>query len=76
MIYKIFFLFITKFYNRDYHRFGFEILKKKVHYLEICEISSLYSKKYSDLYAIQDEYENVNLKIQNGTIKKCLGNIL
>ena len=59
---KIVFLFITKFSNRDYHRFGFEILKKRGHDLEIWEISNLYSKEYSDSYAIQHENENVNLK--------------
>ena len=52
---NIIFVLITKFTERDYHRFGLDIIKNRGHNVEVWQVSSLYRREYSDSYKLNDE---------------------
>jgi hypothetical protein len=59
---RFIFLFLTKFNNRDYLRFGFEIILQRGFDIEVWDCSSLISPEYSKSYDVPDPCEFVGIK--------------
>ena len=56
MVVRIIFLISAKFNERDYHRFGFQILKSKGFLVEVWETSALLFDSYNKNYQVPDPY--------------------
>ena len=74
---RVIFFFATKFNQRDYHRFGFDILEKRGFKVEAWDFSPFHRPEYYKYYNIPDPLiftDHILLKSEN-EIKNRMGTL-